>query len=529
MTSVEEAVTVHQCNWSVAQAKPCQSQTLGDTRGRAVAISPDEKRIAVGGEDGTVTIYDIFGKLLGKAWSVGAPIIALGWAEQRDWIAAGTSGGEILVLDVASQAGSVIARERLGDRPITVLAWSPKDLHVAFVCNGSSICLWQANADDAQHPFKPIIRFEGHLNAVTRLSWSPSGRHLASTAADATIRIWDLVPNTDASFALYADRPTELLTVNTSLDGKWLAAGGGDGTIRLWDAITGAPAPAAAPRSESEVEFLAWSRNGTLGAIYEDSHVGIVSADRQQPSVTLETVGEESRITWADQGSILAIPLRDSRIALVDVTDSARGQIVYLGTAGAKEAGWGVAVDPAGRTLFVGHANGELAAWDLATKSPAPPLQNTRADRVKNVAVGSLSVSPDGRWLAASGADRFVTVYDLARRINRLDLETEASETRTVAFSPAGQKLAALGVDHRVYVWNFDNGTATRILAVDAIPTRATIGDGSRSGERAGWLTWMSEDTIAIATASAAITAIRLDPARWRRRIDALAQKQLTP
>jgi WD40 repeat protein len=528
MASVEEAITVHRCNWTAAQARSCEAGTLGEARGRAVAVSPDEKRIAVGGEDGTVTVYDAFGKTLGKPLSIGAPIVALGWAEQRDWIAAGTSGGEIAVLDVGAQTEPIIAREKLGERPITALAWGPKDLNVAFVCDGSSICLWQADAGDKQPRFKPIIRFEGHVSPVTRLNWSPNGRHLASTATDGTIRIWDLVPNTDGSFALYSDQPAELVTVATSFDGKWLAAGAGDGTIRLFDAATGALAHTVTPPSKSEVEFLAWSRNGSLAAIYESSNVGIVSRDRQQPEIALEAVSGEYRIAWTDEGRILAVPLRDSRVALIDMTGSPDSRPVYLGTSGAK-AGWGIAVDPAGRTLFVGHANGEIVAWDLATKKPAPALQNTRPGRVQNVAAGSLSVSPDGRWLAASGADRFVTIYDLTKRTNWLDLETEASETRAVAFSPGGQRLAALGMDHRVYVWDFENGMAKRALAVDAIPTRATMGDGSRSGERAGWLAWMSDDTIAVATASSAITVIRLDQARWRQRIDALAQRKLTP
>src|SRR5262249_44486359 len=306
--------------------------------------------------------------------SVGARVISLGWAEPRDWIAAGTIGGEIVVLDPGAQAEPVIAREKLGDNPISALAWSPKELNVAFVCNQSSVCLWQGHGDDREHAFKPIIRFEGHANtaAVTGLSWSPSGRYLASTATDETIRTWALAEDTDASFALYANQPSELLTVATSPDGKWLAAGAGDGTVLRWDAATGAPAQDVAPTFESEVQFLAWSRNGTLAAIYENSNVSVVSPGQQPPSIALETVGRESRLAWADNGRILAVPMRDSRIALVDVTDAAGDRTRYVRASGSTQPAWGITLDPTGRTLFLAYADGALAAWDLAADKPAP-------------------------------------------------------------------------------------------------------------------------------------------------------------
>jgi WD40 repeat protein len=530
MAAVDEAITLHRCNWSPTQAMPCQSAALGEARGRAVAISPDGMRIAVGDQDGAVMVYDVAGKRIGSPAKLGAPIIALGWAEKRNWIAAGTTAGEIVVLDVGSEANRVVKQEKVGDRPISALAWNPKDLQLAFVCNATAVCLWRVNADNAQHPFKPAVRFEGHLNAITRLSWAPSGRHLASAAADSTIRIWDLTPNTDASFALYADEPAEFGNVATSLDGQWVAAGTRDGAIRLWDAKTGAPGRAVKPSSEFEVHSLAWSRNGRLAWLRENDEVDILPADTQQPVIALGAmIGAAIRLAWADEGRTLAIPQRDGRVALVDTAQSPREQPIYLVASGVNDTAWGVAVDPSGRSLFASYTTGEVHMWDLVTKKFVATMQNTQADRTTKVGPGSLSVSPDGRWLATSGGDRFVTVYDIAKRASRLALETEANEMRAVAFSPGGHRLAALGADDRIYVWDFGRDTATRILAFGAIPSRATIGDASRPVENAGWLAWMSDDSIAVATASAAIRVIRLDESKWRQRIDGLAEKLLLP
>jgi WD40 repeat protein len=531
IAAVDEAITLLRCNWALVQTTvPCQPTALREARGRAVAISADERRIAVGGEEGTVAIYDVLGRRIGNLVTIGAPIIALGWAGKRDWLAVGTATGEIAVLDVGSDTRAVIARDKFGDRPISALAWNPQGLGLAFVCNASAVCLWRVNADNAQHPFKPAVRLEGHGNSVTRLSWAPTGRHLASTAADGTIRVWDLVQNTEASFALYSDEPAELGTVATSLDGQWVAAGARDGAIRLWDAKTLAPGRAIKPSAEAEVHSLAWSRNGRLAWLRENDEVDILPAETQQPVLALGAmIGPAIRLAWADEGKTLALPQRDGRVALVDTSKPPGAQPNYLAASGMNDVASGIAVDPKGQILFASHTTGDVHLWDLKTKDPAATtLQNTRADRAK-VGVGSLSVSPDGRWLATSGGDRFVTVYDIARRANRLDLTTEANEIQTVAFSPGGRRLAALGSDQRLYVWNFDRDEATRMLAFGAIPSRATIGDASRRGENASWLAWISDDSLAVATASAAITVIRLDEEKWRQRIDGLAEKQLLP
>ena len=177
------------------------------------------------------------------------------------------------------------------------------------------------------------------------------------------------------------------------------------------------------------------------------------------------------------------------------------------------------------RLLFAGYQSGEVDVWDLTTGKPQP-MRDTRADRVGNIGPGSLSASYDGRWLATSGADRFVPVYDVQSRTSRLSLETESTDTITVAFSPDGRRLAALGADNRLYVWEFADGTASRFLTIGAIPRRAAVGTAPQRDERASWLAWMADDSLAVVSGGADVTVIQLDPAKWRRRIDGLVQKQ---
>ena len=87
----------------------------------------------------------------------------------------------------------------------------------------------------------------------------------------------------------------------------------------------------------------------------------------------------------------------------------------FLDPIGPDQVPWGLAVDPSGKTLFASYtdANGEIRIWDLATRQSPGPLAYTFPEKRDPVAGSSLAVSPDGRWLATSGGDNYIRVYDI--------------------------------------------------------------------------------------------------------------------
>ena len=462
LATTDETIMLYRCEWSAPRrvASPCESAPLGDAHGRAVAISPDEKRIAVGDQAGKVTVYNVSGNPIGNSESLNGAIIALGWAEQRDWLAAGTITGEINVLDASVLHASVeqmpiVEKQKFGDRPVAALAWSPKELGLAFVCNGTAVCLWRANAGaDPRQPFKPAMRFEGHRNSVTRLSFAPTGAELASGAADGTIRIWSLAQDTDATFAFFGDEVAEFTTVAVSPDRRWVASGSSDGAIQLWDAKTGAPDRIVSPAGDFEVRDLAWNRRGAVASINENDTVNVISTDVRGPALTIPIKTRVGyHLTWADEDRMIAVPMGDSGVILLD-SRSPGSEPVRIGAADRKDEAWGVAAIPGSRLLAVSYVGGEIRIWDLTSRQAVGSMHNGQTEQPNRIGVGSLSVSPDGRLLATSSGDRFVTVYDLAKRATWRLLKTDADGILTVAFSPDGQKLAALGSNNRLYVWN---------------------------------------------------------------------------
>jgi WD40 repeat protein len=503
----------------------CREQSLANVRGRAVAISPDETSIAIADNSGTISVYDRAGRRIGEPMAVGGSPRALGWAQGRNWLAVGNADGEITVIDLAATPPRPIAKAALASGPIVTLAWSPAGLDLAFACSGGTVCLWPgAHETPSGVSFPPIRRFEGHTASVTRLAWSPDGRRLASAAGDGTVRTWTLDQNVDAGGTLYTEAAAQITKVATSFDGRQVAGGATDGTIRIWDAGSLALLRTIKTAHNAEVASIAWSRSGTLAAAWDGGGITLVPADANAPVRDIDAdIDLDANIEFVDDDNRIALPRHsEKRIALLDAIGSSPPR--YLPPIGPIQAPWTLAADVGSKTLFASYtdANGDLYAWDLDTGKAAKMDYALPQPRNAN-ASGSLALSRDGRWLAATGGDAYVRIYDVAQKKAALALAIDGGESRVVAFSPDGSKLAALAGDNRLYIWTLNGDRAERFAVIGTSFARSDVEDGDARRQGATWLAWVGNDSIALATSTSAVTIVGFDPARWRRRIDSLA------
>jgi WD40 repeat protein len=513
----DDAIMLQRCDW--ASARPCKSNLLQSARGRAVAISPDGLQIAVGDKAGGITLFDsTTGDPVKTLPSLGSSIEALNWAQRRNWIAAGTGAGDVVVINTGSPQ-SVVARKQFGGR-VPVLAWSPTEPKLAFICRSTAICLWSPTNDQkVEHDVEPVEWYVGHANDITRIAWSPNGKHIASASTDGSIRVWALLPNMDVNYSLTA--PAQLTSVAVDSTGKRLAAGAKDGTIYWW-VLPYAYSGLLKSTTGSMIHALTWSRNGRIAALHEDDTVAVTSTDKGATPITRKHASVGRRLAWLDDGKFVAVPLQDGRIVFLDVNPGSSADF-YIGAGGTGTAD-GIAINPANQSLFVSYLDREVM-WDLKSASRQPkPFEQDHPNR--NISGGSLSVSPDDRWLSASGAQGSVSIYDIVKQKLQSKLTTESRDTIALSFSPNGKQLAAIGGDSRLYVWTFVDGAATPFLILnDVRKADNLIRDQSEPSQQADWLAWVSDESLAVSTGSNAVAIICLKPDRWEKRMDSVLSK----
>jgi WD40 repeat protein len=281
--------------------------------------SPDSTRIASGGGDGTVRIWNAStGKNLltyrGHArWF--AEVWMVAWSPKGRYI---VSGGRMTTIQVWNPAtGQKVAAYEGHSRMLPVvtnLAWSPDEERIASTCISfgldQTVHIWSARTG------RTIAKIDMHMgptDSAGGVSWSPDGRYLAcgktrevriydsatresvliykehtekhresgdilphsdwvgtvawspdgtciASAGWQTIHVWDA--RTGATLATYIDHKESIRDITWSPDSQYIASASNDGTVHIWEARTGTRL-FTYDRHRDKVASVAWSPDGT--------------------------------------------------------------------------------------------------------------------------------------------------------------------------------------------------------------------------------------------------------------------------
>ena len=155
---------------------------------RAVAFAPDSRRLATGGDDGSVVL-----------WEVGKGV------------------EKVLSHDPQSA--------------VLCVAFSPDGTTLATGHGNFTCVLWDVTTG------KERATLTGHTDEVMSLDFSPDGAILATGGADSTIRLWD-VASGKIKATLRGHRGP-VCSVRFAPDGRTLASECGCGMVKLWDVPDG--------------------------------------------------------------------------------------------------------------------------------------------------------------------------------------------------------------------------------------------------------------------------------------------------
>jgi WD40 repeat protein len=410
---------------------------------RAVAYSPDGRRIATAGTDGRVRLFDAatgrlqhvlreWGRLASVSFSPDgtrvlvaadngvaiewdastgrrlerlhhkAAVTSASFSRDGRWLLTSSHDGTARIFGTETGRTRLILR---GPGPVELARFSPDGLLVATVVEDA-----QGHRTARLSSTKTGALLHAlHGRGIDEVVFSPDGRLVATASQDGATRLFDtrsgrLVRTLD-------DGGGGVVAEGFSPDGKLLATGSEDGALRIWDVATGARDYFFIGHTNG-LTAVAWSPDGRL--------VADASADRT------------ARI-WAVQGLV-----------------EAGGLVAQL--AGHREAVTSLAFSPDGRRLVTGGGDWSARVWDARPEQVLQELGRHEGGAV-------LARYAEGwRLVLSAGRDGRAKLWNVRTRRVVRTFGTGSAPLVDAELSPGGRLLVTAGEDGVVRLWDVRSG-----------------------------------------------------------------------
>jgi WD40 repeat protein len=437
---------------------------------------PDGRRLASAWWDGLVRIWDpATGQELTRVVH-GAGAVA--WSPDGTLVAtAGGYGQGIRIWDARDGRRRGPDIEHLGEN--RSLAWSPDGRRLAAIA--WDLGVWDAESGRRVLAITPV----GELRSV---AFSPDGLRLAIGGTEGVVRVLDAATGRER-VALFTGG-TKVTNLAFHPDGRRLfAAGWKMGGVKVFD-------PDRDPRGRGfdqwlrQLAALTFGDGGLriVGIAWDSRH--LVSLDPTEGGVRLTrrlaVTGApgwpRGDFAFSPEGRRLAAPTSQDP-AVVGVWEVALGRRPALlrGSAGAVTA---VAFGPDGTSLATAADGGPRGSpvvilWDLGSRRPP------RTISAGPIRVEALAFSGDGRRLAAGGGGRgapgWVTVWDPRSGATLATFGHHLGAVKSLAFHPDGDPLAVADfAQSKVHLWDVSAGTVITKSGPGSISCVAFTPDGQR-------------------------------------------------
>jgi WD40 repeat protein len=252
--------------------------------------------------------------------------------------------------------------------------------------------------------------------------------------------------------------------------GTFLVAAGENGTVQFWhrDVIRG-----LRPGDRNAQEFtahrgpvlgLAWCADARLATAGADKRIHIWEMPKGKALYSLTASAVVRALAAAPDGKRLA----SAEEAAVQLWDATTGKATSRLT-GPTDGLLGVAFSPDGTRLAAGGYESRLYLWDLGTGKkqfdvPAyPPIPANTEERPLTV-VGAVAFSPDGKEVAAGGADGRIHLFSTVDGKLLRSLAGHTSAVTSLTYHPGGTLLISGSKDGSVRLWAPANGQALKTL-----------------------------------------------------------------
>jgi WD40 repeat protein len=164
------------------KSKTVNGKKRSDSRVNAVTFSPDGQLLASAGDDKTVRLWTADGRLLKTLRGHSNWVLDVSFSPDSHMLASASYDNTVKLW---SRQGELIRTLRGHSDSVAHVRFSPSGQILATTSWDNRVQLWRL--DDTL-----IKTLEGHQERVTSVSWSHDGKALASASRDNTVMVWNL-------------------------------------------------------------------------------------------------------------------------------------------------------------------------------------------------------------------------------------------------------------------------------------------------------------------------------------------------
>ncbi len=463
----------------------------------ALAITPDGKQLASGGDDNDITLWNIeSGEQLGTFKGHTDKITDLSFDKEGKILASASYDDTARLWSVAEQ--KVMHVLQAHSDHVQSVAFSPDNKLLATGSNDDTIHLWNVESGEiAGNPFK------GHTNKVFDVAFLNDGKKLVSASQDGSLRLWDV----DSRVTLRVLQGHSAYVSSVAVQGHQILSASTDGTVKRWESNLPDQQSIPLKNTPSSIAIAPDAKTIVVGFANGDLHIYPLPLVTQQPLISLSKVHARDiqRIAFNSKGDLLATVSYDNTAKVWQVTDDQltlkfevghsdrvnavifspndetlvtasydndntpdikEGKITIVDLATQKTAEYDyvhggndvntVGFDSSGQKLLTASDN-EIKVWNFNEFKPGKQPKPLTTTKLTGLMWASLN--PQGQLYAGAGWSNFnVNVYQMDGQLQKAFTGHDATIIKTM-FSPDGQQLASASANGEIRFWDLQNNT----------------------------------------------------------------------